>query len=178
MVVRWKRRVWRWALQQDTHRWHCLTSQTWTSSPRTSRSAGCFLFLSFPGLQHQRSHWQNYKTTQTQQYTNTQLEGLICNLCNTIILMGFNKNVTHRTQRVHWMQRVMMVLMRGPMFLSSTALFPSVKRLRSEPNCMDWSWEHSRCCKWGKQHVKNWNQLKLKFSFNSIFTHFKNYLDG
>lgn len=46
----------------------------------------------------------------------------------------------YRTQRVHWIQRVMMVLMRGPMFLSSTALFPSVKRLRSEPNCMDWSW--------------------------------------
>lgn len=44
---------------------------------------------------------------------------------------------THRTQRVHWMQRVMMVLMSGPMFLSSTALFPSVKRLRSVPNCMD-----------------------------------------
>lgn len=38
------------------------------------------------------------------------------------------------------MQRVMMVLMSGPMFLSSTALLPSVKRLRSEPNCMDWSW--------------------------------------
>lgn len=50
----------------------------------------------------------------------------------------------HRTQRVHWMQRVMMVLMSGPMFLSSTALFPSEKRLRSEPNCMDWSWEQGR----------------------------------
>lgn len=62
--------------------------------------------------------------------------------------MTVNKNddvtdgwVTHRTQRVHWIQRVMMVFMRGPMFLSSTARFPSVKRLRSEPNCIDWSWE-------------------------------------
>lgn len=48
---------------------------------------------------------------------------------------------SHRTQRVHWMQRVIMVLMSGPIFLSSTALFPSDKRLRSDPNCMDWSWK-------------------------------------
>lgn len=48
-------------------------------------------------------------------------------------------SLTHRTHRVHWIQRVMMVLMRGPMFLSSTALLLSKKRLRSLPNCMDWS---------------------------------------
>lgn len=48
---------------------------------------------------------------------------------------------SHRTQRVHWMQRVIMVLMSGPIFLSSTALFSSDKRLRSDPNCMDWSWK-------------------------------------
>lgn len=54
----------------------------------------------------------------------------------------------YRTQRVHWMQRVIMVLISGPMFLSSTALLPSVKRLRSEPNCMDWSWRRRAASVW------------------------------
>ena len=34
-------------------------------------------------------------------------------------------SVAKRTQRVHWMQRVMMVLTSGPMYLSLTARFSS-----------------------------------------------------
>ena len=59
-----------------------------------------------------------------------------------------------RMHLVQWMQRVMMVLTRGPMFLSSTALFPknwlSTKRLRSLPKAMDWSW---------RSHSPPWSQM-------------------
>lgn len=42
-------------------------------------------------------------------------------------------------QRVHCIHLVIMVFTNGPMFLSSTARFPSKNRLLSLPNIMDWS---------------------------------------
>uniref|UniRef100_A0A182JFS3 Uncharacterized protein n=1 Tax=Anopheles atroparvus TaxID=41427 RepID=A0A182JFS3_ANOAO len=59
-----------------------------------------------------------------------------------------------RMQRVQWMHRVMMVLISGPMSLSSTARLPvcciSVKRDRSEPNAIAWSW---------RSHSPPWSQM-------------------
>lgn len=81
-----------------------------------------------------------------------------------------------RIQRVQWIHLVIMVLIRGPTFLSSTALkqkrpvkhgyhlkelirklyylFPlkviSVKRLRSLPKVIDWSW---------RSHSPPWSQI-------------------
>lgn len=81
-------------------------------------------------------------TTNTQKGINVWWPQIICHsICRARERYQWS---AHRTQRVHWMQRVMMVLISGPMFLSSTALFPSVKRLRSEPNCMDWSWKQEQ----------------------------------
>lgn len=62
----------------------------------------------------------------------------------------YNRPPTHRTQRVQCIQRVMIVLMSGPMFLSSTALLPSVKRLLSAPNIIDWSYISSTTSRWVK----------------------------
>mmetsp|Transcript_23787 Transcript_23787/g.62210 ORF Transcript_23787/g.62210 Transcript_23787/m.62210 type:complete len:268 (+) Transcript_23787:2289-3092(+) len=57
-----------------------------------------------------------------------------------------------RTQRVQWMHRVMMVLTRGPMFLSSTARLLSkvLRRPRSDPKAIDWSW---------RSHSPPWSQM-------------------
>lgn len=51
---------------------------------------------------------------------------------------------------VHWMQRVMTVLTKGPRFLSTTDLFVSVNRPLSDPKAMDWSW---------RSHSPPWSQI-------------------
>ena len=59
-----------------------------------------------------------------------------------------------RIQRVQWMQRVIIVLTRGPMSLSSTARLPenwiSTNRLLSFPKAMLWSW---------RSHSPPWSQI-------------------
>lgn len=65
-----------------------------------------------------------------------------------------NKPPTHRTQRVQCIQRVMIVLISGPMFLSSTALFPSIKRLLSAPNVIDWSYISNTTSRWVKTALR------------------------
>mmetsp|Transcript_27297 Transcript_27297/g.48253 ORF Transcript_27297/g.48253 Transcript_27297/m.48253 type:complete len:351 (+) Transcript_27297:1283-2335(+) len=55
-----------------------------------------------------------------------------------------------RTHLVQWMQRVMMVWIRGPMFLSSTPRLVRKNRDRSPPNAMDWSW---------RSHSPPWSQM-------------------
>lgn len=54
------------------------------------------------------------------------------------------------TNLVHWIHRVITVFTRGPRFLSTTDLFISVNRPRSDPNAMDWS------C---RSHSPPWSQI-------------------
>lgn len=58
---------------------------------------------------------------------------------NTNAIPGERQKNNHLMQRVHCIHLVIMVFTNGPMFLSSTARFPSKNRLLSLPNIMDWS---------------------------------------
>lgn len=53
-------------------------------------------------------------------------------------------------QRVHWMQRVIVVLTSGPIYLSSTARLFSAKREESVPKAIAWS------C---RSHSPPWSQI-------------------
>lgn len=82
------------------------------------------------------------KNTKTKQnLTFSQLNnGYSFKCCYSMKLYGKIPEEKHYLMhRVHCIHLVMIVFTRGPMFLSSTARFPSRNRLLSLPNIMDWS---------------------------------------